>query len=73
MKSYIDEFATKDFSLDFENHGGWFPVLKEKNIGGVYTEGGDSTGEKLLKNVAFVGALVEHCNSKNDSDKVMIP
>ncbi len=68
MKSYIDEFATKDFSLDFENHGGWFPVLKEKNIGGVYTEGGDSTGEKLLKNVAFVGALVEHCNSKNDSD-----
>ena len=68
MSSYIDEFATKEFSLDFESDGGWFPVLKEKNIGGKYTEGGDSTGEKLLKNVSFVGALVEHCNSKNETD-----
>ena len=38
------------------------PSSERKNIGGVYTEGGDSTG-KVLKNTS---AIVR--NSKNDSD-----
>lgn len=63
---YFDKYATKEFQVDFDEN--FLPTLKEMNVGGRYTPAPESTGESLLKNIAFICSLVEFAN-KRKSEK----
>jgi DNA sulfur modification protein DndD len=59
---YFDKYATKEFQVDFDEN--FLPTLKEMNVGGRYTPAPESTGESLLKNIAFICSLVEFANKR---------
>ena len=61
---YFDKYATKEFRVDFDEN--FLPTLEEMNIGGKYTPAPESTGESLLKNIAFICSLVEFSNKRKD-------
>ena len=64
INEYFEKFATKDFKIEFDKN--FLPIIKEKNFGGEYTSAPDSTGEGLLKNIAFVCSLIEFSNIRAD-------
>ena len=61
---YFDKYATKEFRVDFDEN--FLPTLEEMNLGGQYTPAPESTGESLLKNIAFICSLVEFSNKRKD-------
>jgi DNA sulfur modification protein DndD len=61
---YFDKYATKEFRVEFDEN--FLPTLEEMNIGGKYTPAPESTGESLLKNIAFICSLVEFSNKRKD-------
>jgi DNA sulfur modification protein DndD len=61
---YFDKYATKEFRVDFDEN--FLPTLEEMNVGGQYTPAPESTGESLLKNIAFICSLVEFSNKRKD-------
>ena len=61
---YFDKYATKEFRVDFDEN--FLPTLEEMNVGGKYTPAPESTGESLLKNIAFICSLVEFSNKRKD-------
>ena len=64
ISDYFNRYATKEFQVDFDEN--FLPTLKEMNHGGRYTPAPESTGESLLKNIAFICSLVEFSNKRKD-------
>ena len=66
INEYFSKYATKNFKIEFDES--FRPKLKEKNIGDVYTDAPQSSGESLLKNIAFICSLIEFSKSRLDKD-----
>ena len=57
INDYFRRFATKEFKVEFDSN--FLPSLLERNIRDIYTPAPESSGENLLKNIAFVCSLME--------------
>jgi hypothetical protein len=64
INEYFQKFATKDFRVEFNSE--FLPSLLEKNIKDSYTKAPESSGENLLKNIAFVCSLMEFSAQRAD-------
>jgi len=64
INEYFQKFATKDFKVEFNSE--FLPSLLEKNIKDSYTKAPESSGENLLKNIAFVCSLMEFSAQRAD-------
>ena len=64
INEYFAKYATKSFKVEFNDE--FLPSLHEKNIGGVYTAAPESSGENLLKNIAFVCTLMEFSSQRTN-------